>query len=128
MPDQDLLHTKTLLRKKDFNKKRKEFIVDLRNEHILLTDSVCFVSLEWLPVNWEKGHFPQMIGLRLTDALPERLTYAKGVLYRKEPGTDLIRDNDWQVSSMDFSPSPFLKRKQVYGTNTMISIVVDVLE
>jgi hypothetical protein len=127
-PDQDLLRKKTLLRKQDFNKKRKEFIIDLQNEHILLTDSVCFVSLEWLPVDTVAVISKPVIGLRLTDAISEYFTYAKGLFVQKANDID-IRDDNWMIFSMIFPPlTPWLKREQVYGTNTIISIEVAVLE
>jgi hypothetical protein len=128
LPDQDLLRKKTLLRKQDFNKKRKEFIIDLQNEHILLTDSACFVSLEWLPVDTVAVISKPVIGLQLTDAISEYFTYAKGLFVQKANDID-IRDDNWMIFSMIFPPStPWLKRKQVYGTNTIISIEVAVLE
>ncbi|RYY85413.1 MAG: hypothetical protein EOO15_17140 [Chitinophagaceae bacterium] len=96
LPDKDLLTTKRLLQKQDFDKKRKGFDLNLEEEHILLTDTAYFVSLEWLPV--DPGLKPHVISLRLTDAIPET------------PSTT------------------FLKRKQLYGTNTMISVEVYIID
>lgn len=128
-PDKDLLSTKILLRKRDFDKKRREFIIDLQNEHIVLTDSAFFIGLEWLPVTVVPGHIPPTIRLRLTDAIPEMFTYSKGEFVRKKGEINYRHDNNWRISYMVFPPSTtFLKRKQIYGTNAMISIEADVLE
>lgn len=128
MPGTDLLLTKTLLRKADFDKKRKEFVVNLESEQVLLTDSVCFISLEWLPHTFD-GHYPRTIGVRLTDAVPENLTYVKGAFPRETNNTAVVPDKNWTRSSMVFPLStPWLKRPQLYGTNLMIAIEVGVLE
>jgi hypothetical protein len=110
LPNEDIMRKKIFLTKDSFKKANKKIIVDVSAENILLTESACFVGVEWLPVP-TKGQRLPTTALLLTNDKSERLTYTRAFFYSKDKWVRTLSTQN-----------------QVNPNNTIISILVDVLE
>jgi|GEM_PF-2963169 hypothetical protein len=110
LPYRDILTKKILVKKAHFEKKTRRIQIDLSEENILVKDSACFVGIEWLPVP-EQGQPLPSTAIHMTAEITEQLTYTRGFLYSR---------SQWA--------RPYVTRGQKNPNNTIIAVLVDILE
>jgi hypothetical protein len=110
LPNQDILSKKIIITKNNFSKRKNEILIDITAENIFLNEGACFVGIEWLPVP-TKGQRLASTALQLTDQESQRMTYTRAFFYGKDK---------W-VSTLSMPA-------QLHPTNTIISVVVGVLQ
>jgi hypothetical protein len=110
LPNHDILPEKIIIATTNFNKGKNEILIDLSAGNIFLNEAACFVGVEWLPVP-SKGQRLPSTALQLTDQHSERITYTRAFYY----------GGDKWVRTLSMPG-------QVNPTNTIISVIVGVLE
>lgn len=92
-PSTEILGKNLLITKEMFNKKKKQIMVDISRENIVIDQSSFFISVEWLPVPNRGNSYIESTALIFTQDVNEPLTFSKTYFYNKTNWSGGVKTN-----------------------------------